>query len=309
MRDFLAVSLLPVGLRETPLAALAIDAAGVADAAAPARGTTSLRAVDLAPVAAAAEEEDLSALRPEAGDAAHRIHDGPRRGTARNLLRTCGRATKKAPRSSRCGLRARRRHPPGSRSMGPRTPALPRPGHGREFSTTPPPLRLAVRNHAVSGARRHLRGGSSRRKYHGGRADVPHEAHRRLPVDRALPAQPPRKIVCDRRDDRVVPGVAAHGHEAGPIGTEGGRERRQPNARHGGAGDAAARRLERGSTAHHDRFRWAGDDRHVETIRVVRLERPTPPGTASLVSASWRGRRQRPGYPDAGPGLHSVRAA
>jgi hypothetical protein len=71
MRDFLAVALLPVGLGEAALAALAINAAGGANAAAPARGTTSLRAVDLAPVAAAAQEEDLPAVRPEAGDATH----------------------------------------------------------------------------------------------------------------------------------------------------------------------------------------------------------------------------------------------
>jgi hypothetical protein len=70
MRDFFAVALLPVGLGEPPPAGLAVDPAGVAKAAVPTRLATRLRAVDLAPVAAGAEEEDLPAIRPEAGDAA-----------------------------------------------------------------------------------------------------------------------------------------------------------------------------------------------------------------------------------------------
>ena len=189
MRDFVAVALLAVGLGEAALAALAVDASGGAEAAPPARRATPVRAVDLAPVAAAAQEEDLPAVGPEAGDAAHRLHDGPRRGTARNLPRTCGRATKKAPRSSHCGLRARRRHPPGSRSMGPRTSALPRPGPGREFSATPPPLRLAVRNHAVSGARQHLRPGRD---------------HAASPPRPLAASNPPARVCCTANDGEVT---------------------------------------------------------------------------------------------------------
>jgi len=71
MRDFVAVALLPGGLGEARAARLAIDATGGAEAAVPARHATRLRAVDLTPVAAPAEEEHQPAIRPAAGDAAH----------------------------------------------------------------------------------------------------------------------------------------------------------------------------------------------------------------------------------------------
>jgi hypothetical protein len=70
MRDFVAMALLPGGLGKACAAGLAVDPAGVAEAAVPTRFPARLRAVDLAPVAAATEEEHLPALRPAAGDAA-----------------------------------------------------------------------------------------------------------------------------------------------------------------------------------------------------------------------------------------------